>query len=150
MTFHRAFAGIASAIVLLAVVWGFLLAGSPMLQRQRRFDDRRVQDLQSVVSAVYAIVTDGRPPVGIDEPDQSLRKPLPPTLQEVAANAPYEKILINDPQSGAPYEYRIIDPKTYELCATFSLERDQPYDISWNHPAGRHCYVVDVLSSRVR
>ena len=61
MTFHRVFAGIATAIVLLAVVWGFILSGSPMTQRLRNFDDRRVEDLRAIVNAVYSVVSDGRP-----------------------------------------------------------------------------------------
>src|SRR3989344_4126063 len=40
----KAFAYIASALVLVGVIAGFFMAGSPQEERLRRFDERRVQD----------------------------------------------------------------------------------------------------------
>ena len=37
------------------------------------------------------------------------------------------------------------DETTYELCATFSLERDSDVKVFWNHASGRQCFTVDAL-----
>ena len=47
-------------------------------------------------------------------------------------------------ETGEPYEYRVLGPSKYELCATFSMARDADHGVFWNHPAGRHCWTIDV------
>src|SRR3989338_8993654 len=39
------FSWIISAVVVVAVLWGFAVIGSPFAQREKRFDERRVNDL---------------------------------------------------------------------------------------------------------
>jgi hypothetical protein len=41
---------------------------------------------------------------------------------------------------------RVTGASTFELCAAFDLPRDEGYDARWNHPAGRHCFALDVLN----
>ena len=81
------------------------------------------------------------------EPDREPLRPVPATLEEVRENARYLLPDIQDPESGEPYSYRIIDDTQYQLCAVFTHVRKERYDIFWNHPAGRHCFTIDVTEN---
>ncbi|MBI3816938.1 hypothetical protein HY285_05360 [Candidatus Peregrinibacteria bacterium] len=137
---HRSFGIAATIIVLVALVWGFAVVGSPFTGRLERFDERRLQDLQIINSEILAIVYGNR----IGGPDAVPARSLPSALPEVLQNAIHQRPQITDPQTGIPYEYRITDASHYELCATFAFPRIQSYDIFWDHPAGRSCYEFDV------
>jgi hypothetical protein len=145
---HRNFCIGASALVLIAIVWGIVLAGSPMTERERKFDDRRVQDLQSIQSEISNIA------YGVNATAPSVTQPnvpvdpVPATLQDVVTKAVYQKPTIVDPETGVPYEYTVTNSTQYQLCATFSFVRNQTYDIFWNHPAGNHCFAIDVVNPK--
>lgn len=143
MSMHKLYAGIASAVVIIALVWGFAVVGSPMNERLRKFDERRVDDLRVINQELLSIVHERREWETDEVP--TLEQPLPTSLDEVAAKAVYQKVNTNDPQTGEPYEYRITGESTYALCAQFSEERDQPYDVFWNHPSGQYCFSFDAL-----
>ncbi len=143
LSMHKLFAGMSAVIVAIALVWGFVLAGSPVTSRQERFDERRVSDLQVIHNTILEIVYEGRqwePPA-----DGSLRRPLPATLDAVAEQATYQRVNLLDPQTGEPYGYEVTGETTYELCATFASTRDNPYEVFWNHGPGRTCFRFDAL-----
>jgi hypothetical protein len=140
MSIHRLFLIISAAIVGLALVWGFLVAGSPMAQRLERFDERKLGNLETISREIMNIVYEGRSP---DAEGVGPIRPVPPTLQDVREQALSRRVGIADPQTGEPYGYRVTGDYTYELCAIFNFQRDQPYDVAWNHPAGRHCFEFD-------
>jgi len=140
---NATFAWISIAIAIIAVVWGIILVGSPSTQRARQFDDRRVEDLRTISNEILNTVYQGK--TGI--PDARPVNPLPKTLADAAAQATYQKLTINDPETGNPYVYTIQNATHYQLCASFNAVRDQSYDIFWNHPAGQHCYSFDVSSN---
>jgi hypothetical protein len=144
LLFHKLYAGIASAIILVTLIWGFVLVGSPLSERQRRFDERRIEDLQSIHQQILQVVYEGRPFFSEEQPKPV--EPLPDTLDTVAKQATFQRIQIRDPQTDEPYEYRISGDTTYELCATFNTGRDEPFNIFWNHPAGNHCFRFDVTN----
>ena len=48
----KIFVSVVVLVVLAAVVYGFILVGSPASQRVLRFDERRVSDLQSISFAL--------------------------------------------------------------------------------------------------
>ena len=77
--------------------------------------------------------------------DDELKEPLPKSLEELRKRAVYWQIYPRDPQTGEPYTYTVKDEKTFELCTTFSLPRDSNVDVFWNHPAGHHCFSINVL-----
>jgi hypothetical protein len=135
---HAAFGIVASLVVALAVAWGFVLVGSPATRRLERFDEQRLEDLQTIAREIQLMVKD---------PDnkQKLKEPLPKTLAEAAARARNERVNPRDPESGEPYVYRVKNETTYELCATFARNRDRDSLVFWNHPAGGHCFTIDVL-----
>ena len=135
---HFVFSIAASVVVLIAIVWGVALVGSPRTARLQRFDLQRLSDLRTIKRELQSLCQDP------DIKDQ-LKRPLPETLDELAALARDEKINLFDPETGQPYAYTVRNATTYELCAKFSLERDSDMDVFWNHPSGRHCFTVDAL-----
>jgi hypothetical protein len=136
---------IALVTVTIALLWGMYLVGNPSTQRGRHLDDKRIEDLRNIQGEVYNYVW-GNAVYNPEHQPAQLPKALPSDLKTVAQNAQYSRLNLNDPETGMPYEYRVTGPSTFELCATFSEERRQKYDISWDHPAGRDCFSFDALT----
>lgn len=142
-SFHRSFGIASTVVVLVAIIWGFIIIGSPGNERLRKFDEQRVNDLRTISGEILNIVRDWRGyPAG--QPD-TLERELPPTLDEVVRLARYTRPNIVDPQTDEEYGYTVTGETTYQLCATFSFPRTQQYDVFWDHPAGAHCYEFDAL-----
>jgi hypothetical protein len=141
--FHAAFALAASVVVVAAVAWGFILAGSPAGRRLERFDDQRLLDLKTIVREIQSTTVG----IGVTSPQdkKSVKAPLPKTLEEAARTARGERINLRDPETDEPYWYTVKNDSTYELCATFARPRDEDSSVFWNHPAGQHCFTINVL-----
>jgi hypothetical protein len=106
-----AFVGFTSTILVLAVlVLGFIVVGSPMKQRQIRMDERRVSDLQTIQ---YQIIDYWR-----------YKEELPKTTAELK-NSISGFTAPLDPETEAPYEYKVLSPFKFSLCTTFN--QDNPY-----------------------
>ena len=135
---HVVYSVALSMLVLTAIVWGVVLAGVPAEARLHRFDRQRLEDLRTIFREVQSLCRD---------PDikKELKRALPDSLDELAVLARSEKISLTDPETGRRYGYTVKDETTYELCATFSLERDSDAKVFWNHPSGSYCFVVDAL-----
>jgi hypothetical protein len=131
-------AGIASlAVVLLAVVAGFFIIGSPFYQRKVRFDDRRVSDLQSIQSEIYSY--------------WSNKQALPATVAALKNDVTGFNPPV-DPATAKPYEYRVVSKLSFELCAEFQTKTPEtvrgtpgpvyPYSVdqNWKHEASRTCF----------
>jgi len=123
---------VASAAVVAAVVAGLWAIGSPGQERRRRLDGRRVDDLRALAAAVDRYTADHRR--------------LPASLDELLAGTRWS-LDTRDPETRAPYEYRVVDDSTFEVCATYllSLEEVGLRDKRWAHGAGWTCHrlVVD-------
>jgi hypothetical protein len=124
--------------------------GSPKTQRNLRFDQKRIQDLQNIQ---YKIINFWQQ-----------KESLPKNLDEL--NNPISgEIIPSDPefQKGLIYEYKKIENKKFELCATFSLASPkgwvsdnynnnlpvksspislpfEPKNESWKHDIGKTCF----------
>lgn len=136
-------AAIVSLVILISIISGFFIVGSPSTQRQKRFDERRVMNLEFVQSQIIGYW-------------QSNGK-LPVSLEEMFVGAP-STVEYKDPDTGIPYEYRILPGKQhFELCATFSLSSEEGrkdyYGYSyvdpmspdlamhnWEHGQGKKCF----------
>ncbi|MDP3934630.1 MAG: DUF5671 domain-containing protein [Candidatus Giovannonibacteria bacterium] len=105
---HKIFAYSVSAIMLVAIVGGFFLVGSPKEERARKFDDQRVQHLQLIQSEII---------------NYWIKKAvLPKTLEEL--NDPIRGVVIPkdpEPETGAAYIYEIKDKENFKLCAAFNM-----------------------------
>ncbi len=135
---HLVFSVVSSMVVIGAVIGGVALVGTPGTARLQRLDRRRLEDLQTIFREVQSLCRD---------PDikHELKRALPDSLDELAALARSERISLTDPETRQRYAYTVKDGTTYELCATFSLERDSDVEVFWNHPSGRHCFTVNAL-----
>jgi hypothetical protein len=119
-------AGITIIVVVTVVVIGIVLLGPPEEERARRLDQRRVRDLQGVEFSVREYwMTRGRLPSSLDE------------VSKASADPGYKP---GDPVTGAPYGYRVLDDKSYELCATFDRESPREARNRWAHGAGMRCF----------
>ncbi|MEK7647001.1 MAG: DUF5671 domain-containing protein [Patescibacteria group bacterium] len=138
---QRVLAYIAMFAVAVAVLSGFVVAGSPFEQRAIRFDDRRTSDLQSIQWQVVNFwQSKERLPENLDE--------LSDKISGFAAP--------RDPENRGAYEYRKMADFSFELCATFNREGDnggafgQPVPVkaqfsgemagNWSHASGRVCF----------
>jgi hypothetical protein len=133
-----------SAVVVMMLIVGFVLVGSPVQQRKVRFDQQRVADLTMIQDQVVHFWT--------------LKQRLPETLEELTDSLS-GFVTPRDPVSGQPYEYRRGEGLTFELCATFEAEGDtDPTSVPrlarpemvvgdffasnyhWQHGVGRTCF----------
>ena len=129
--------------VLASIVGGFFIMGSPFTLRMKRFDERRVNDLQNIQ---YQIVNfyqrKGSLPNNLDE----LKDPI------AGFNIPL------DPDTAVSYGYEKVSDIGFKVCADFSLESDSqidskymtrpmpvsseifPVNENWRHNSGRQCF----------
>ncbi len=138
-------------IVAASIIAGFFVLGTPKEERMRRFDETRVSNLQDIQWQV----------INYWQAKSELPKDLSQLINQTQGVRPPV-----DPETGAAYEYKILDAKklTFELCADFktlssdkvdsttkprSVYEAEPYppppivgDINWNwqHGVGRTCF----------
>ncbi len=138
----NAYKWVVIVVVVLAIGFGFYVAGSPTNQRTVRFDERRVQDLSSLQSQVINY--------------WQKKNKLPQNLNQLA-NDILGIIIPKDPKTGTSYEYRTLGDFKFELCATFetsnfgqnnggpkAVPMMYPYPgneiQTWQHNAERTCF----------
>lgn len=128
---------IVAVAVTAAVVAGIFVLGSPMEERARRLDERRMQDLAGIARTIDLYWT--------------RRSSLPSSFEELRKETG-ATVSVTDPATNAVYEYRPLEQQTYELCATFdaeSSELDRGVDAGfWSHRAGRQCFQRDAVLVR--
>ena len=135
-----------SSVVVLSIVAGFFIIGTPAEQRARRFDEQRVNDLQSLQNQIVNYWIQKQVlPVSLSDLQDSISGFLVP----------------KDPASDASYEYKISSTLSFELCAEFKTSiKDSnsmiskrgyyaypayPYPTdsfqqNWDHEAQRTCF----------
>jgi len=136
----RILAIVSGVLVLGSVVLGFFIVGTPSEQRNRRFDDQRLNDLQVMQSQVVDYWTK--------------KNALPTKLADLQDNIS-GFMVPTDPNTQIAYEYNIISPLSFNLCANFagsnltdSLVNREPtyyspydnYQQNWSHDKGRVCF----------
>ena len=132
----------ASFVVIGSVIAGFLIVGTPAIQRSRRLDEGRINDLMAIQNEVINYWTQkSKLPVKIGDLRDSISGFMPPM----------------DPQTKQQYEYRATGMLSFELCATFISEQKTdktgvyitpraPYldkelaTSNWAHGIGRACF----------
>lgn len=127
------------AIVLAAIITGFFFVQSPAQVRLLRLDDQRVYDLENIQWKIIEYwQSKDELPVSLDLLVNNIDGYQPPV----------------DPVTGNSYAYKVTEPLSFELCATFSLAsikggatqptpvyRDYGYDYgNWQHSAGEQCF----------
>jgi hypothetical protein len=134
MTVSRVLAAIGSAVVLAAVGAGLYVAGAPSEARLMRLDEQRVLDLRSLAGAI--------------ELYRNAEGELPRSLADTVKPQRVWRLPV-DPETGDPYEYEVIDTRSYRLCAQFARRsRDSPGMSFWKHDAGMQCFDVPVSARK--
>lgn len=143
-----------SAVVLASIIAGFFIMGSPQSQRELRFDNQRVSDLQSIQwQIVNYWQQKGVLPGNLSALEDSISGYTVPT----------------DPQTGEIYSYGKLSGLAFELCAQFDLASagsdrvaPQPKMVeplgfkgaNWQHKAGTFCFErtidPDLYPARIR
>jgi len=121
------------AIIILAIVFGFIVGGTPFETRVKKFDLERVNNLQALSSCVSAFSFDN--------------ERLPANVEEMKNNTRYNYCAsqISDPETKKDYEYKVISKNEFELCADFNLSALEDFqDIGYygsftKHGQGRSC-----------
>ena len=143
----RLFAIASTVAVIIAIIGGFWLLGSPNKQRLINLDQERVQNLRAVAREIKN-ETSGN---SYENAENTKDEPLPDKLSESIRNRGYAQ----DPVTGEVYEYNRLNDEAYELCATFATNTEAdsqaqrnngyPYNntYKWEHPEGRHCYEIE-------
>ncbi|MEK7117161.1 MAG: DUF5671 domain-containing protein [Patescibacteria group bacterium] len=124
--------------IVISIIFGFSVIGSPMTQRLLRYDNQKISDLQSIQWQIINYwQRKGTLPQNISELNDPLSGYTLPT----------------DPQKNQ-YEYKNTGANSFELCATFNKEsvssndprKSMPVDYglmkneNWVHEAGRQCF----------
>ena len=149
-------------LVVVAIIGGFVIVGSPAQQRAMRFDQQRVSDLQSIQWQV----------INYWQRKQALPLALS-DLDDTSSNISNFSVPV-DPETGASYEYSVSGANgpsnnvsnpglgsrasSFELCATFSTDSHLTNSSSniamrfapsgpngvvnnnWDHSVGRVCF----------
>ncbi|HSM50943.1 MAG TPA: DUF5671 domain-containing protein [Thermoanaerobaculia bacterium] len=126
--------GAAAAVVAACLAGAFHLK-PPAEQRLLRLDTARVAALRQIAGQV--------------EEHHRRHGSLPADLGTLAAE-PWTGEIGRDPETGAPYELRLLGESRFALCADFARPSPPPRqpreDSFWNHPAGRHCFEVEATA----
>jgi hypothetical protein len=124
-------------VVLITIVLGFFVAGSPVEQRRVRLDAQRVENLSMIQNEAINYF--------------SLKRELPANL-ETLNNSLSGFSVPADPETKLSYEYTMKSDLVFELCATFSTKSQEnqgysfpmyygsTYGQNWDHEAGRVCF----------
>ena len=136
----RVLLAVVVAVVAGCIAYALVLTGSPGEQRGVRLDQERVSHLSNISDNIDLY--------------WELNGDLPAELSQMSGPR-YFINRIDDPDTGLPYEYRILEAPRYELCAIFSTdtadlpERDRPFsERAWNHGARRTCFQLEAQSPR--
>jgi hypothetical protein len=119
-------AGVAATVaVVVVVILGFRVLGSPANQRLAQADLRRVHTLADLAQQINQRWASGS-------------RPLPADLET------FPKAAKQDPVSGKAFVYHAKSNDEYELCASFATDnRDAPTVNTadpWIHPRGEYCF----------
>ena len=98
---------VVGGIVIVSIVAGLFIVGSPLDQRLYRFDEQKVSDLQNVQWQIVSY--------------WQQKQTLPKTLADL--EDPISGFVVpRDTQSGEAYRYEVTGALAFELCATFNKE----------------------------
>jgi hypothetical protein len=121
-------AGFGIALVVVAVVAGLFIIGSPAEERARRLDETRLSNLQRIRYAVDAY--------------SKSHARLPGTLAELLQD-PATGAVTRDPITRQEYGYRALSERAYQVCADFDRESLPDIDNTfWSHGRGRKCFEI--------
>ncbi len=134
----RYFSLIILLIITAVALFGFILGGSPAAVRKERFDQMRIQHLQSLQ---WQLV----------EYYRMKNNTLPTDLSFLSTDTIPEFTLPVDPETKEPYGYENVSSTSFRLCANFfgvadgkeflfSYPTGNFTNETWTHPSGYYCF----------
>jgi TRAP-type C4-dicarboxylate transport system permease small subunit len=149
---RKMWAIVVGVIILISIILGFGVLGSPQSQRLLRYDNQKVTDLQNLQYQVISY--------------WQMNGIIPISLADIKGQ---QNIVVpTDPQTQKDYEYKKTGDMNFEVCAEFNQENmtlQNQYgpvavptsypakggiiqNDNWNHPAGRQCFerVIDPVA----
>lgn len=131
-------------LVAASVIAGFFIVGTPAQQRAMRFDEQRLSDLQVLQSQIV---------------NYWVQKTNLPADLKLLEDSISGYLVPQDPETKTPYEYRMLTPLSFELCATFKTSTKDSgsnlkgsrsvyiaplpagsFQQNWNHESVRTCF----------
>jgi hypothetical protein len=122
-----------SVLILLAIVLGFSVIGSPKTQRLLKYDNEKINQISNMQMNVINYWQENG------------------MIPETLPNPPIDR------QTGEAFEYTKTGNMTFEICAEFNLPNEMQNDNTgiyrdkymgknedWDHPAGRHCFEREI------
>ncbi len=133
---------IVSIIMLIVVIYGFSVIGSPTLARDITSDRQKIADLSYIATSIQSYY--------------SQKQNLPSNLDELKKFS--IGLIVIDPDTKQNYEYIAGQDGNYQLCSTFKTDSNKtsstttsyiavilPNNI-YNHPKGHYCFELKVVN----
>lgn len=132
----KIFLAVSVVVIVGSLIGSLFVVESPAVTRLKKYDSQRINELMEI-SNLLAV-------------DYDLLKKLPADLSDLK----FKRFV--DPVSGKPYDYRVIDERSYELCADFALVSEgddygymsDPYTLRaypwYAHQAGHQCFTKKI------
>ena len=157
-----AIAGAAVAVV--AIIAGFIIVGGPGHARDQRLDQLTSQKIGQVVgTAQCAFDTSGVAPIDYATATRTRSTPapgMPPALCDATSGMQLKVGTGDAPAAPGDITYQDTTPTQIKVCANFYAPQTRengaqtfpPYSniypaLADGHPAGVHCYVIDLVKS---
>jgi len=121
-------------LILLVIIIGIFMIESPAVQRLRKQDSARLNNLTELQQGVFN--------------HWNINGSLPEALGDLQLREGVSE----DPLTGEPYTYTILSTSTFELCATFETSnKEKNADVGffgpdWLHDSGRSCFTRNAES----
>lgn len=115
----------ALGVVAIAFISGIAVADSPAVTREKKIDQSVVSEMQNMNSNIEIFFSNNKRLPKADEIEKSAKFAI---------------------------EYKIDNDRVYELCAEF-LQPQEKVDFylkQWNHPAGKHCFKLNIDERQVK
>ena len=128
-------------VVIASLGYALFLVGTPVQQRDIRLDKERVSHMINISRNIDTY--------------WELNRELPKELSEMSGPR-YSILRAHDAESGARYEYNVLEGANYQLCAVFSTDtasrpdRDRPFsEGAWDHGVGRTCFDLEAQAREI-
>lgn len=121
-------------VVVFAVIGGFMVVGSPKEERLRKFDERKVSDLQTIQSRILEYWGN--------------KKKVPDSLDLLNDDLIGFRVP-KDPETGNDYEYYKQGQDAFQLCAVFnrqSIGMSSDIGMRISKPVGPGGYIGSMAS----
>lgn len=115
------------ALIIIAFIASLFAVETPTQARNRKLDEAIISDFNNISTAIENYYQDN--------------KKLPNNLNGLKEDSNFlTGDDIKDPIDGQEYEYKIIDDKTYELCAAFRISNKDESEIKNEYSASAYNY----------